>query len=74
MSKPHSTDHISQTTSEGEDVLTILFKSMGEKGRILAHSTEAELRSYKKHYGTLMSTHTYYDLIFECFHLKDLPH
>lgn len=64
MSKPHSTDHISQTTSEREDELTILFKSTGEKGRILVHNTEAERRSYKKHYGTLMSTHRYYDLIF----------
>lgn len=71
MSQPYHTDSILQTTSEGEDKLTTLFESIGG---ILVHNTEAELRSYKEHYGSLTSTQRCYDLIFECFHLKYLPH
>lgn len=43
MSKPHSANYILQTTSEGEDKLTTLFKSIGVSGGILAHKPEAEL-------------------------------
>lgn len=43
MSKPRCTDYILQTTSEGEDKKTTLFKSTGVKGGILAHNPVAEL-------------------------------
>lgn len=70
-SKPYYTDSILQTTSEGENKLTTLFKSIGG---LLVHNTQAELRPYKENYGSLTSTQRCNDLIFECFHLKYLPH
>lgn len=43
LAKTHSADYILQTTSEGEDKLTTLFKSIRARGGILANKPEAEL-------------------------------
>lgn len=57
MSKPRCTDYILQTTSEGEDKKTTLFKRTRVKGGILAHNPVAELWSYKKPLWDLQCLH-----------------